>query len=285
MNQVIATIIMAIVSFIILMPMIVTITNSFLSESELSANYGMIFSDAGRGFVGEAVNLKFIPDMVSFEQYKTILLKTPEYLLKFWNSVILVTPIVVFQIVIACLASYGFSQVKGKLAMIIFFGYIILMLMPYQVTLVPNYLVNSWLKLLDTNWAIWLPSIFAPFSVYLITRYMKRIPSTIIEAAKIDGASSWNIFSHVVIPMCKGQIFSCGMLVFFDYWNMVEQPVIMFSDEDKYPLSVFLSRLQTEDVGIAFAAAVIYMIPMILLFLYGEDELVEGVVIQGGIKG
>ena len=138
--------------------------------------------------------------MVSFSQYITVLFKSPEYLLKFWNSVILVGPIVVFQLFVACLASYGFARYEGKLRQIIFFSYIILMLMPYQVTLVPNYLVSSWLKLLDTNWAIWLPGIVSPFAVFLLTKFMKRIPQSMIEAAQIDGAGEWQIFRKICIP-------------------------------------------------------------------------------------
>ena len=229
--------------------------------------------------------MKFIPDMVTFSQYITTLFKSPDYLLKFWNSIILVVPIVVFQLIVAVFAAYGFTKAKGKLAAIVFFSYIILMMMPYQVTLVPNYLVLDWMNLLDTNWAIWLPGIFSPFSVYLITKYMKRIPVPLLEAARIDGANEWQVFSKVCVPICKGIITSCAILVFIDYWNMVEQPLLFFSDTDKYPLSIFLSKINAGEVGLAFAVATIYMVPSLLIFLYGEEQLVEGIAYQGGVKG
>ena len=231
------------------------------------------------------MNLKFIPDMVSFSQYITVLLKSPEYLLKFWNSVILVGPIVVFQLLVAALASYGFARYDGKLRQIVFFLYIILMLMPYQVTLVPNYLVSDWLNLLDTKWAIWLPGIFSPFAVYLLTKFMKRIPTSVIEAAQIDGAGEWQIFRRICLPLCKGALASAAILVFIDYWNMVEQPLILLSDPEMHPLSVFLSKINSGEVGLAFAVATIYMIPSLLVFLYGEEYLVDGITYQGGIKG
>jgi multiple sugar transport system permease protein len=248
----------------------------------------MIFEktdSGGKKFISDIVNLKFIPDMVSFSQYITVLFKSPDYLLKFWNSLILVVPIVVFQLVVALLAAYGFTRTKGKLAAIVFFAYVILLLMPYQVTLVPNYLVLNWMHLLNTNWAIWLPGIFSPFSVYLITKYMKRIPSSVLEAAKIDGANEWQLFSKICVPISKSIITTCAILVFIDYWNMVEQPLLMFSDSDKYPLSIFLSKINQTDVGLAFAVATIYMVPSLLLFLYGEESLVEGVAYQGSVKG
>ena len=166
-----------------------------------------------------------------------------------------------------------------------FFAYIILMMMPYQVTLVPNYLVLDWMDLLDTNWAIWLPGIFSPFSVYLITKYMKRIPVSLLEAAKIDGANEWQVFAKICVPICKGIIMSCAILIFIDYWNMVEQPLLFFSDTDKYPLSIFLSKINAGEVGLAFAVATVYMVPSLLIFLYGEEQLVEGIAYQGSVKG
>jgi len=271
-----------------LTPIVLTITNSFMSASEISSNYGVIFQNAtsdGKTYIAERVNLKFIPDMVTFSQYITTLFKSPDYLLKFWNSIILVVPIVVFQLIVAVFAAYGFTKTKGKLSAIVFFAYIILMMMPYQVTLVPNYLVLEWMKLLDTNWAIWLPGIFSPFSVYLITKYMKRIPAPLLEAARIDGANEWQVFSKVCVPICKGIITSCAILVFIDYWNMVEQPLLFFSDSDKYPLSIFLSKINAGEVGLAFAVATIYMVPSLLIFLYGEEQLVDGIAYQGGVKG
>ena len=103
-------------------PIVFTMCNSFMGSSEITANYGMIFDTTDSGakkFISDTVNLKFIPDKVSFSQYITVLLKSPDYLLKFWNSVFLVVPIVVFQLVVACLAAYGFTRYRGKLREII----------------------------------------------------------------------------------------------------------------------------------------------------------------------
>ena len=273
---------------IFLAPIILTITNSFMASSEIFSNYGVIFStteSGGKVYVSETVNLKFIPDIVSFSQYVTVLFKSPEYLLKFWNSVIYVVPIVVFQLFVALLASYGFTRFQGRFKQIIFFVYVILMLMPYQVTLVPNYLVAEWLNILDTKWAIWLPGIFSPFAVYLLTKFMRRIPVSVIEAAQIDGANEWRIFTSICVPLCKSSLFSVAILVFIDYWNMVEQPLILLSNSEQYPLSVFLSQINSGEIGLAFAVATIYMVPSLLMFLYGEEYLVEGITYQGGIKG
>ena len=282
------TIVAAVFAVIFLTPIVLTVTNSFMTQTEINANYGSVFAKTEKGskvFISEIVNLKFIPDMVSFSQYITVLFKSPEYLIKFWNSVILVVPIVVFQLLVALFAAYGFTRARGKLKEIVFFAYVILMLMPYQVTLVPNYLVSTWLHLIDTRWAIWLPGIASPFAVYLLTKFMRRIPTSYIEAAKMDGAGEWQIFLKICVPLCKSCLYSVAILVFIDYWNMVEQPLILLSDSEMHPLSVFLSEINSGETGLAFAVATIYMVPPLLVFLYGEDYLVEGIMYQGGIKG
>lgn len=283
-----AAVIIGFIAFLFILPTVLTFANSFMTSKEITANYGIMIDNLTgdeKTYISEKLNLKFIPDMVTFDQYKSVLFKNPEYLLKFWNSVILVVPITLFQLAVAVFASYGFSRSSGKLKEIIFFSYIILMLMPYQVTLVPNFLVADKFGLLNTRWAIILPGIFSPFSVFLLTKVMKRIPSAYIEAAKLDGASEWQILWNICLPLCKGPLFSVGLLVFIDYWNMVEQPLIMMEDSDMHPLSVFLSEINKGDIGLAFAVAVIYMIPSLLMFLYGEDYLVEGITYSGGIKG
>ena len=282
------TIIVAIFAITFLLPTVLTVTNSFMSQTELSANYGPVFDSLKGGattYVADKVTLKFIPDMVSFSQYATVLFKSPEYLLKFWNSVILVVPIVIGQVGVAALASYSFMRYRGRAREILFFVYIILMLMPYQVMLVPNYLVAEWTGLLNTRWSIILPGIFAPFSVFLLTKFMRRIPVALIEAAKLDGASEWRIFTRICLPQCRSALYSIAILVFIDYWNMVEQPIILLSDPDKQPLSVYLSTINAGEVGIAFAVAVIYMIPSLLIFLHGEEYLVEGITHSGSVKG
>ena len=281
------TVLAAVFAFMFLMPTVLTITNSFMTQSEITANYGQVFQNAtdGKSFIKDTINLKFIPDKVSFSQYFTVLLKSPDFLYKFWNSVILVAPIVLAQLMVASVAAYGFTRWRGKVRDTIFFAYVILMLMPYQVTLVPNYLVSDFLGLLNTRWSIILPGAFAPFSVFLLTKSMRRIPVSLIESAKLDGAGEWHIFWNICLPQCRSALYSIAILVFIDYWNMVEQPLILLPDASQQPLSVYLSQINAGEIGIAFAAAVVYMVPGLLMFLHGEAYLVEGITYAGSVKG
>ena len=281
------TILAALFAFSFVLPTLLTITNAFMTQSEISANYGQVFDTGSNGssFIAETINLKFIPDKVSFSQFVTVLFRSPDYLLKFWNSAILVFPIVLGQLAVASIAAYGFTRWRGKVSDVIFFSYVILMLMPYQVTLVPNYLVSQWLGVLNTRWAIVLPGSFAPFSVFLLTKFMRRIPNSLIEASKLDGSSEWQIFKNICLPQCRSALYSIAILVFIDYWNMVEQPLILLSDPNQHPLSVYLSTINAGEIGIAFAIAVVYMLPGLLLFLHGEEYLVEGIAHSGSVKG
>ena len=282
----IVTLICSAFAFVFLLPIVLTVSNSFMAKTEITYNYGAVFSGAKSNAVtSENVNLKFIPDMVSGSQYNEVLFKSPDYLFKFWNSVILTVPIVIAQIILSMGAAYGLSRYRRKWKEVIFFTYLILMLLPYQVTLVPNYLVADRLHILNTNWAIWLPGFFSPFSVFLLTKYVRRIPVSVMEAAEIDGCSEMQIFTHVIFPLGKGAMASVGILLFIDYWNMVEQPLILLENQDKHPLSVFLSKINTNDVGLAFAVATIYMVIPMLIFLYGEEYLIEGISFSGGVKG
>ena len=285
-SRAILTAAIAFAALLFIMPTVLTFANSFMTSSEISADYGALFSnltDSKKEYISENVNLKFIPDKVTFDQYKAVLITNSDYLMKFWNSVILTVPITVFQLAAAILASYGFARYPGKVKSIIFFAYIILMIMPYQVTLVPNFLVADKLGMLDTRRAVILPEIFAPFSIFLLTKVMRRIPSAYVEAAKLDGAGELQILTKIYLPLCKSAVISVAMLVFIDHWNMVEQPLVLIKDQDYHPLSVFLSQINEPELGIAFAASSAYMIPPLLIFFWGEDYLVEGIS-RSGIK-
>lgn len=271
-----------------ILPTVLTFTNSLMSKSEIAANYGQIFqSVAGdaKTYVAGETNLKLIPDMITFSQYENVLLRNPQYLFKFWNSVILTVPIVLLQLCVAVLAAYGFARFSGKIRSLLFFVYVILMLMPYQVTLVPNYLVSGWLGILNTPFAVILPGIFSPFAVYILTKFMRRIPVAMFEAAKLDGAGEWQIFTRICLPMSGGILYSVAILIFIDYWNMVEQPLVLLSDTAMHPLSVFLSQINAGDAALAFAVASIYMVIPLLTFLYSEEHIIEGVAYAGGVKG
>lgn len=287
-KRIIITLLLTLLAIGFLFPLALTISNSFMSEQEISDNYDMVTSKSFAGYkdntISKHVKLNLIPNEAVLKQYYTVLIEKSQFLLMFWNSVKLVVPIVFGQVIVAAMAAYAFAKLRFKYRDILFFVYIIVMLMPFQVTLVQNYLVADKLNLLNTHLSIILPGIFNTFGVFLLKQFMENIPDSYIEAAKMDGASEFDIVIKLIIPLCKGGIAAAAILIFIDNWNMVEQPLILLKDAVKLPLSIYLSQITEGEKGVSFAASTLYMIPMLLIFLNGENYLVEGIQLSG-IKG
>ncbi|BBI34296.1 carbohydrate ABC transporter permease [Cohnella abietis] len=280
------TIVMGVVATAMLFPIIVTITNSLMTEAEINYNYSLIgkMVNTAAGEKERFINLKLIPDWVSFGQYAEVFIHKPVFLHMFWNSVYLVVPIIIGQVLVASLAAYAFAKLRFWGRDKLFVVYLMTMLMPFQVTLVPNYIIADKLGLMNTNSAIILPGIFSAFGVFMLRQFMLHIPYSYIEAAKMDGAGHLRIFYQIIVPLIQPGIAALVVLLFVDNWNMVEQPLIFLEDSFKQPLSLYLSRINEGAFGVAFAASAVYMAPMVLLFLYAESYFIEGIQLSG-IKG
>ncbi|WP_051775415.1 carbohydrate ABC transporter permease [Paenibacillus tyrfis] len=277
---------MAVIAAVLLMPIVITFTNSLMTEQEIRVNYGLIgkMNDVAAGNANRFVNLKLLPDLASLEQYASVLVLDSSFLRMFWNSVFLVVPIIAGQTIVGALAAYAFAKLRFRGRDALFLVYVLTMLMPFQVTLVPNYMMADKLGLLNSPSAVIWPGVFAAFGVFMLRQFALHIPFSYIEAAKMDGAGHVRIFSEIIVPMLKPGLGALVVLLFADYWNMVEQPLIFLDDSFKQPLSVYLSKVREGERGIAFAASMLYMTPMVLLFLYAETYFIEGIQLSG-IKG
>lgn len=267
------------ITVIYMAPLIITFTNSFMSSTEVERNYNVSGMEEG-----SYVDMNLIPEKVTLSQYAELLFDSPVYLNMFWNSVKITVPIVVGQIIVSTLAAYAFTVLKFKGKELLFFLYIIVMLLPLQVTLMPNYIVADWLGITDSYLAIILPGIFNSFGVFLLRQFMKSLPDAYLEAAKIDGAGHGTIFISIILPMIKPGIAATAMLTLLDYWNLVDQAIIFIQDSEKQPLSTFLAQINNGDIGLAFAGSCFYAVPMLLVLLYGQEHLKQGIAITG-IKG
>lgn len=158
---------------------------------------------------------------------------------------------------------------------------IILMMMPYQVTLVSNYIILDRMGLIGTYAAVILPGIFSPFGTFLMRQVMDGIPKEVTEAARLDGAGQLGVLGKVVLPIAKGGIVSLLILNFIDNWNMVEQPLVFLQEAQKYPLSIFLAESVSESSMEVFACGVLAMLPPVLLFANFRDELISGIELSG----
>lgn len=269
-----------------LVPIVLTFTNSLMTEREIDANYGLLgqMTNVAAGGRDLFINLKLLPDWLSLAQYGQVLIFNPAFLRMFWNSAGMVLPIVAGQTVVAALSAYAFARLRFRGRDKLFLVYLMTMLMPFQVTLVPNYIMIDRLGLMNKEASIILPGIFAAFGVFMLRQFMLHIPGAYTEAAKIDGAGHLTIFARIILPLAAPGAVSLAVLLFVDYWNMVEQPLIFLQGEAKQPLSLYLAHINRSARGVGFAASVLYMTPMILLYLYAESYFVQGVQLSG-IKG
>lgn len=212
-----------------------------------------------------------------FSQYRSILLETPVYLDMYWNSVLLTMTVVVGSIVISLLGAYAFTMLKFRGKELLYFCYIVVMLLPLQVTMMPNYMIACLLHMENSWFAVILPAVWNPFGVFLLRQQMRKVPPECIEAARMDGAGQLQIFCYIFLPMVRSGIMALGMLVVIEYWNIVDQVVIFIRQPEKYPLSIFLNQISRERGEVSYAATSFYLIPVMALMLYGHDYLKEGI--------
>lgn len=264
------TIIGILIMVLVVFPVLYMVLNSLMSPDEINAYYGS----------GQA-EMHLIPDKISLESYYRILLYTPDYLTKFWNSMLLSGVIVFAQFIFSAMAAFAFAKYKFKGRKILFFALIVMMLLPVQSVIVPNYLLFDNLKMINTWWTLILSGSFMPMGTVLLTQAFKSVPDELIEAARLDGAGTLRILFQLMLPVAKGGVISLLLLTFIDAWNMVEQPIAFLTEEIQYPLSVFLAYFNQQNLALSFACGVLALLPGLLLFLYYRDELADGIEYTG----
>ncbi len=267
--------ILAAAAVLVLLPLVYTVSNAFMGNSELLHYYGSLWSGERR-----YMNFHLIPDRWSLEGLYRVFLADANYLTKFWNSLGMTAAIVTGQVLLSLTAGYGFSRFRFPGRNVLFVAVIILMMMPYQVTLVSNYIVLDHMGLLGSYAAMILPGIFSSFGVFLIKQTVDEIPAETLEAAKLDGAGVFRTLIYIVAPICRGGIVSLILLNFVDNWNMVEQPIVFLKEERMYPLSVFLARSLSDTKSAGFACGLLALAPVMLLYMNFKEELMNGIAVS-----
>lgn len=271
--QYIVNAVVIVLVLIVVSPMVFMFCGSFMGADEIGYYYGALSDTAD----GEYTKLHFIPQEFTLSQYYDTMFKTPVFWTYFWNSMKLSIPILVGVLLVSTLCGYGLAKYNFAGKRIMLFLYLIVMMLPYQVTLVPNFMILNFFQLIGNRAGVILPNIFTTFGCYLMYQYASKIPSEIIEYARIDGLSEIKIFFHIALPQLKTGIASLTLLNLIDTLGMIEQPLVFLQDVGKQPLSVSLSYINQTNITIAFVSGVIFVIPLILVFLLGKDRLVQGI--------
>ena len=250
--------ILGLLAFTVLWPLWFTVGGALMASDELTVALGPALLDTADG--GYAV-WTILPSWPTLQPLAELLLDTPQFFSVFWNT---------------CLLRFA-----GRRFLLL--GYIALMVLPFQVLMVPNYLIATRLGIYDTPLSVILPGVFSAFPVFIMTRSFQDVPNELLEAAKLDGATAWQIFWKIGVPLGYAGIFAALVLNFIEGWNAVEQPLLFLKSQSNWPLSMYMNDIVTDNLGIAMAASLLSLIPAMLVFLYGQTYLELGIQ-AGGIK-
>jgi multiple sugar transport system permease protein len=184
------------------------------------------------------------------------------------------------------MAGYSLAKKRFPLSQLLFFVYIASMMIPKQVTLVPLYILVSKFGMINTYWGLILPSVAAPFGVFLMRQFLVTVPTEIIEAAKIDGASEWRTFYKIIVPISLPAMAVLGIFTFVAEWNDFLWPLIVTNTQQMKTLQAGLALLQ-EEVPMQYAflmsGATYAAVPMIIIFFAFSKYFLKGVTV-GAIK-
>lgn len=220
---------------------------------------------------------------LSLVQYGKALFQREDFYRGFWNTVIYTFVIIGMNIPVSLLGAYGFTRFEFKGKGLLYWLYIVLMMMPFQATIVPQYLTLKALNIIDSPAAVILPNIFSTFSIFLMAQYMRGLNKEIFYAGIIDGLSEFKLFLRMAVPMCKSVIYALIVLLFINYWSMVEQPLIFISNAKYMPMSVTLNSTGVFS-DISYAAGTIFSVLPILLYQFFYSDLTKGISLSAGTE-
>jgi len=264
---------LTVAAVLILLPVIITFLYSFFAPDEIRS-----FMETRSQYGEQMMEIKLSPHKVSLEQYWHILIEDTSVLRYYFNSIVYTLTILVCQAIIVPAMAYALSRYKYPGRDLLSFLIIVLLLLPFQITMVPTVLMLRNLELMDTLWAIILPSIASPFYVFLIRQNMLGIPNELFEAAQIDGAGPIRCFFHIALPVSRAILGAALALSFADCWNMVEQPLVFLPTQTSlYPLSVAFNQLSRTSTGVEFAGASLFLIPALLIYLFFQKDIMTGI--------
>ncbi len=273
-STLLSTLVLVLICALVLLPIVMTFLYSFFPMSEMKAFLGTRNNYSQERFM----DILLAPSIVSLRQYYDLLIDKPVYLQLFMNSVKYTLAILAGQAVFIPTLAYALSRFRFKGRELLLFMILMLMLLPFQVTMAPSVLTMRALGLMNTPWAVILPMMFSPFYIFLVRQFMISIPGEMMEAGLMDGAGTIRSFFHVVLPLSKPILGAAAALSFADSWNLVEQPLIYLSStQNAMPLSVMFNIFSSSEQGVVFAAAAVYILPSLLIYSYFQEDILLGI--------
>lgn len=258
--------ILTVLSLVMMFPMVWMFLTSFKSNAEIRIN-----------------KTKILPEQWTLEGYQKVLTDAPMGTW-FMNSLIVTVVTTAAILFTSTLIGFIFAKYEFKYKKVLFVLLLSTMMVPGQVTMIPQYLMIQKMGLFNTLWALIVPNLISAFGIYLSRQFIADIPDSLCEAAKIDGANSWRIYWHVILPNIKPAIGALGIFTALGIWNDYLSPLIMLNDIDKMTLPLALaifSNQYSTDITTTMAAAAMIMCPIIIVFLLFQKQFVQSVALSG----
>ena len=205
----------------------------------------------------------------------------------YWNTVFTSCWITFLQVFTSSLAAFSFSRLRWKGRDQVFFLYLATMMLPGLVMMIPNYQNMILLGLVDSYTGLILPAAFSAFGTFLMRQFMMNIPKSLDEAAEIDGATKWQLYWDVVLPLARPALVTLTIFTFIGSYNNLFWPLVLMKTPDKYTLPIGMLAFQSsqgQQTNLLMAAVAMSVIPMIIIFVLMQKQLVKGIML-GGVKG
>lgn len=255
---------------LLLYPLIFLGIGSLMGDAELMQHLQGVFGGESMG-----VSFTWFPQYPTFVSYVELLFDIPEFYVLFWNTSFYVLFIIAGQLIIAVPAAWALTNMSPVFRRVIVIVYIVVMVMPFQVRMLPEYLVLKDLGLLDSPAGIILPEVFSTLPVLILYYSFANQPKVLRESARVDGATEFQIFYKIDIPIAIPTIVTCVILALLEYWNMIEQPLLFIKNKQFWPLALF-SPKDTYGAGIAFAMSFLLAVFILIIFMLLQKYFEEG---------
>lgn len=257
------------VAVIALVPFVWMISTSFKSRGALMS-----------------IPIEWIPAEPTLDAYVTVFERFP-FLRTIGNSLFIAVCYALLTLVSASMAAFAFIKIRFRGSGLLLGVYLATMMIPTQVTMIPLFVVMNQIGLINHYGSVILPAIFRPFAVFLLVQQMRTIPGDYMDAARIDGASTFRIYRQVMLPLCAPALATLAITNFMDSWNDYLWPLLMLTDKAKMTLPIALSTLNGQydtEYNVLMAGSLISMIPIILIYIAAQKYFKNGLM-AGGVKG
>ena len=258
------TVLYAAFALAILAPIVYMLTHALLSPRESAFLAAQDY-----------LPLRLLPERPALSQFAAALSDNPEFYIYFWNTVSFALPSVAGTLLVSALGGYALAKLRFRGRGIVYFLAVFLVMLPSELLLSPQYILARETGLLGTRAAVVLPLIFAPLGLFLMTLFLRAVPSDTLEAARLEGAGEWRVFLRVALPQAAPGIALLAVFSLVESWDLVAAPLVLLGESTQYPLSVALSDIGTQNPQVVYACAVWFMLPVFLCFLLGAKGIIR----------